>query len=40
MARDLYGYKNIRVLSLGTGEKQWTDVDPTSFDIATAVQLD
>jgi len=34
MARDLYGYKKIRVLSLGTGQKPFHKVDPKSFNLA------
>ena len=39
MARDLYGYKKLRVLSLGTGEMTFNKVDPENFNIATAISM-
>jgi len=39
MARDLYGYKKVRLLSLGTGEPPFKKVDPVSFNIAAALKL-
>jgi hypothetical protein len=39
MARDLYGYRKIRVLSLGTGQLPFTKVNPNSFDIAKAMSM-
>jgi len=39
MARDLYGYRKIRMLSLGTGEEPFTKVDPKTFDVASALAM-
>jgi len=39
MARDLYGYRKIRMLSLGTGELPFTKIDPETFDIKTALSM-
>jgi len=39
MARDLYGYRKIRMLSLGTGDLPFTPVDPKTFDVASALAM-
>ena len=39
MARDLYGYRKIRMLSLGTGEIPFTKIDPKTFDVASALAM-
>jgi len=39
MARDLYGYRKIRVLSLGTGQLPFTPVKADDFNIFTAIKM-
>ena len=39
MAHDLYGYKKLRVLSLGTGQMTFHKVDPETFNIAKAISM-
>lgn len=39
MARDLYGYRKIRILSLGTGELPFHKIDPLTFSIADALAM-
>lgn len=39
MARDLYGYRKIRLLSLGTGQLPFHKVDAEDFNIATAISM-
>ena len=37
MATNIYGKEKIRILSLGTGEKQFTPVDVSDFNVMTAM---
>ena len=38
MARELHDKQKVRVLSLGTGEKPFVEVDPENFSFVTAMQ--